>query len=179
MTPSNALAECICCPQPFANGLRATRRSFIAGSIACAAAGAIATPKVYAQPQPAASPAPSRARIDIHHHFLPPAFMKEENERLKFDHNLSANALLSWTPQKALESMDEAGIQTAIASISTPGVWYGDVAAGRRLSRLWNDYAAEQIKTFSGRFGLFAVIPLPDTHRNGASGETVANFGTG
>ncbi len=155
-------ADCVCCPPSLAIGPRATRRSFLTGSIACAGAGLAATPRVFAQAQPAAAAAPQRTRIDIHHHFLPPAFMKEENERLKFEHNLSAQQLLSWTPRRTIESMDEAGIQTAMASITTPGVWFGDVAAGRRLSRMWNDYAAEQIKSHPGRFGLFAVIPLPD-----------------
>ncbi len=151
-------SDCVCCPSTLAPGPRSTRRAFLAGSLACA--GMAAQGAAFAQPQPA--PAPPPRRIDIHHHFLPPAFMKEEHDRLNFAHNLGANTLLSWTPQKTIESMDEAGIQTAIASISTPGVWFGDVAAGRRLSRLWNDYAAEQIKTFPGRFGLFAVAPLPD-----------------
>ena len=64
-------------------------------------------------------------RIDIHHHFLPPQYMKEEHDRLNFGHNLTADQLMAWTPRKALDSMDEAGIQTAMASISTPGVSAG------------------------------------------------------
>lgn len=156
--------NCVCCPSSgLALGGRATRRGFLSGAMACSAA--LATPtRLFAQARPevAAPTTVKPARIDVHHHFLPPAYMKEEHERLNFEHNLGANALLSWTPEKALASMDEAGIQTAIASISTPGVWFGDVAAGRRLARMWNDYAAEQMKSHPGRFGLFAVIPLPD-----------------
>lgn len=103
-------------------------------------------------------------RIDVHFHFMPPAYMKEEHERLaSYTHNLSANAMMSSTPQQGLEAMEQAGIETAVASISTPGVWYGDVAASRRLAREWNDFAATVIRDHPGRFGLFAVVAPPDT----------------
>jgi len=144
-----ALFSCGCC---------LGRRQFLAAGIA-AAATAIAAQRVHAQ---AAAPAPRR--IDVHHHFLPPQYIKEEHERLNFSHgSVSTNQLLSWTPSQSLELMDKFGIATALVSVSTPGPWFGDVAAGRRLSRMWNDYAAEQVRNYPGRYGLFAVIPLPDT----------------
>ncbi len=142
-----ALFSCGCC---------LGRRQFLAAGMA-AAATAIAAPRVHAQ---AAKPAAKR--IDVHHHFLPPQYMKEEHERINFGHDLAPSALLSWSPSKSLEQMDSNGIATAIVSQSTPGVWYGDVAGGRRTARMWNDYAAEQIRTYPGRYGLFAPIPLPD-----------------
>ena len=146
-----ALFSCRCCMP---------RRQFLAAGLA-AAASSLAAPAVLGQ---APATKPVATRIDIHHHFLPPAYIKEEHERINFGHGaVSANQLLSWSPTQSLEQMDANGIATAIVSVSTPGPWFGDIAAGRRLSRMWNDYAAEQIRNYPGRYGLFAVIPLPDT----------------
>ncbi len=102
-------------------------------------------------------------RIDVHHHFLPPGHMAEEAKRVEGAHAMPRGKLLSWTPRHAIDIMDANGIETAIASISTPGVWFDNGSRAPALARAWNDYAAEQIAAFPRRFGLFAVLPLPDS----------------
>ena len=97
----------------------------------------------------------------MHHHFLPQDYMREEAERIHLDHGNAA--MLSWTAEGALHACDEAGVDFAIGSISTPGVWTGDVALGRRLARLWNEAAARTVHDHPNRFGFFAPVPLPDT----------------
>jgi 6-methylsalicylate decarboxylase len=149
-------SSCACCMP---------RRRFLAGGLTATAA--LAAPRAFAQPLAAIKKPEKPAaltRIDVHHHFLPPQYIKEEHERISFKHGaVSTDALLSWTPNQSLDAMDASGIATAIVSVTTPGPWFGDVAAARRLSRMWNDYAAEQIRAYPGRYGLFAVVPLPDT----------------
>src|SRR6202023_1570085 len=125
----------------------------LAGGLA--AATALPARRVFAQ---APEARPAAKRIDVHHHFLPPQYMKEEHERINFGHdNVSPNQLLAWSPSQSSEIMDRNGIATAIASITPPGVWFGEAAAARRLSRMWNDYAAKAIRNYPGRSRMFPV----------------------
>ena len=57
--------------------------------------------------------------------------------------------------------MERAAIATAITSISAPGVHFGDDRAAKDLARQCNEYAAGLGRDYPGRFGGFAVLPLP------------------
>jgi len=104
-------------------------------------------------------------RIDIHHHFMPRRYMLEEQERNPgYKHGgTTAARLTSWTPERSIELMDEHGIACAIGSLSTPGAWFGEVPAARRLSREWNEAAAAAVRDHPSRFGFLGVVTPPDT----------------
>ena len=58
--------------------------------------------------------------------------------------------------------MDDAGIDLAVVSLSTPGVHTGDSVKARSLSRRCNEFSAELVRWRPDRFGGFACLPLPD-----------------
>jgi predicted TIM-barrel fold metal-dependent hydrolase len=96
-------------------------------------------------------------RIDVHHHFCSPHYVATVDRVVGLQ-----TVLREWTPEKSLADMDRAGVRTAILSVTTPGLNFGDDAAGRALARESNEYAVELRRAHPGRFGLFAALPLPD-----------------
>lgn len=98
--------------------------------------------------------------IDTHHHILPPAYVAAIGARIGPQGLMGATP--PWTPELSLEVMDRNGIACALTSISAPGVWFGNAGEARRLARLCNDYAAQLKADHPGRFGMLAVLPLPD-----------------
>jgi 6-methylsalicylate decarboxylase len=102
-------------------------------------------------------------RIDVHHHIVPPRYIEALGAARVFRQAGRPNPpAAGWTVQKSLEQMDANGIATAMASVSAPGTWFGDVEQGRKLSRECNEYAAQVARDHPGRFGSLVSLPLPD-----------------
>jgi predicted TIM-barrel fold metal-dependent hydrolase len=128
-----------------------SRRTFLTGLAAVGVSALVRGGRTEAQ-------APSvPLRIDVHHHLAPPSYIVELAPK-----QLLQPVSRNWTPTRSLEDMDKAGVATAITSVTTPGVWFGDSAAARRLARECNEYAMRMVVDFPGRFGVFAALPLPD-----------------
>ena len=127
------------------------RRQFIAGFAGLGAS--ILLPSSKAQ-----APAANARRIDVHHHFGSPAWIKMVNDK----RTQGYQTWQPYTPARAIEDMDRGGVATSMISITTPGIWFGDLEETRRLARRENEYGARMCSDYKGRFGLFAVLPLPD-----------------
>jgi predicted TIM-barrel fold metal-dependent hydrolase len=97
--------------------------------------------------------------IDTHHHILPDFFWQAtENDHAP----IGGLAPLRWSREASISFMDDAGIDVAVVSLSTPGVHTGDSAKARALARRCNEFSAELVRARRDRFGAFACLPLPD-----------------
>ena len=146
------------------------RRRLLSGLLASGGMAALAgADHAWARGQAAPPPAPFR--IDIHHHFAPPAWVSEVKGR-----PLLQPANTAWTPARSIEDMDRGGVAAAMVSITNPGLWFGDAAVTRRLARACNDFGARLVQDYPKRFGLFAAMPLPDV--DGTLAEIAYAFDT-
>ena len=137
---------------------RATRRQFIGTLTASGAAALLSGGARAAQAPPAAA-----RRIDIHQHFVSPSFLAFLGAKNAISPVPGFAAWKDYSPARAVETLDRVGTATAMLSITAPGVWFGDATEARRLAREMNEYAAaKMVSDHKGRFGLFAVLPLPD-----------------
>jgi predicted TIM-barrel fold metal-dependent hydrolase len=101
-------------------------------------------------------------RIDVHQHCFPTDWFARRRAQILASSDNNPSIMTEWTPQRAIDEMDQNGIKTGIVSVGNPGVWYGNVQEARDLSRSANDYMARMARDFPGRFGVFAALPLPD-----------------
>ena len=103
--------------------------------------------------------------IDTHHHFYPPAYQKAFNDWEDAQQAArTRRQQADWTRDKAVEAMDKNGIRTGMLSLpSTAGLWFdAGPEAAASMVRICNDFGAQMVRDFPGRFGLFAPLSMLD-----------------
>ncbi|MGK5627904.1 amidohydrolase family protein [Streptomyces sp. URMC 123] len=120
-------------------------------------------------------PAHTVGLVDVHAHYVTDSYVRQAKAagHLMPD---GVPAWPSWSAAAHLDVMDRCGIDTAMLSVSSPGVHFGDDAAARDLAREVNEAGAEAVREHPGRFGLFASLPLPDV--DGALAELAHAYDT-
>src|ERR1700760_4807683 len=98
--------------------------------------------------------------IDIHAHFLTDDYRKAMSEAgVK---TIDGFPIPAWDVSKALDDMDTNGIETAILSISAPGIEFVPSSAACVLARKGNEELAGFFLGHPRRFGGLALLPLPN-----------------
>ncbi len=162
---SGALA-CLCCePRPSFGALQTTQAPDRSPRYAATRLATRLKPSTRAKAGGAQGKTSGEPhRIDVHHHVIPPRYVSLVGAERIFRQSGGRvpPAIATWSPQAAIEIMDECGIATSLASVSAPGTWFGDVELSRKVTRECNEYGAQLAADHPGRFGSFAALPLPD-----------------
>jgi 6-methylsalicylate decarboxylase len=96
-------------------------------------------------------------KVDTHHHYFPPVYVEAVGLDMLAATTPNGKAP-TWSVEAALDMMGRNGIAEAILSVSA-GPRIPDAPT---LLRNCNDYGTELRSRHTGRFGLFASLPLPD-----------------
>jgi predicted TIM-barrel fold metal-dependent hydrolase len=95
--------------------------------------------------------------IDVHFHAAPPRWLTAHTEA-----GGEARHFKDWSPARSVEDMDAQGCSLAMISVTTPGVWVEGCDEPLALARECNEYMARMVADYPARFGMFALLPLPD-----------------
>jgi len=100
-------------------------------------------------------------KIDLHAHHIPD-FYRDALLAAGQGQPDGIPAIPEWDEYSALKAMNGLNVRTAILSISSPGVHFGDPDSAVALARQVNEEGARLVKRYPGRFGFFASLPLPE-----------------
>ena len=102
--------------------------------------------------------------IDLHAHYLTTEYL----EALTRHDMLGKDGfpLPSWNADDHLRFMDEASIDEALLSVSSPHPWFGDASEAADVARALNETAAKTKADHPQRFLFAASLPLPDVSRS-------------
>jgi 6-methylsalicylate decarboxylase len=99
--------------------------------------------------------------IDFHAHFVPD-FYRDAATGAGYGEPDGIAGFPRWSVDEALGMMDRNGITVAVASVSSPGVHFGDDTAAGQLARRVNEFNAGVTGKHPDRFAFLASLPLPD-----------------
>jgi len=151
--PSSLSSLCTC-GQPHET-VSLSRRGLLTGAGAVLAAGIAGVPNVVTDAV-AQTAAAKPHRIDVHHHISPPTWVDSLKSR-----KLDSPPVTNWSIQKTLDDMDKGGVAVSITSPTTPQVNGLGAADAARIARESNEYAKKLETDHKGRFGTWAMLPLP------------------
>jgi predicted TIM-barrel fold metal-dependent hydrolase len=130
---------------------RSLSRRAVMGAVAAGAARILSSRRAHAQ---------ATGLIDFHAHFLPAFYVERAVAAGQVPDGMPAWP--TWSVDDHLFMLDVCGIETAVLSLSSPGVHFGDDAAAAALARQVNDEAAALVARSPTRFRFLASLPLPD-----------------
>lgn len=96
---------------------------------------------------------------DLHHHIVPDFYV---DELKKMGISVAGIKWPKWDAEASIKMMDSFHIEKAFVSLSTPGVFFKDIAYSQNLNRRCNEYIAKMIRKYPKRFGGFGSVTLPD-----------------
>ena len=133
-----------------------SRRAFLAASgIGAAALATGAASRSSTRRKLSSSVNIQQGMIDVHHHPTIQSFRELYN-------GVAATAMASWSVQKSLEDMDQAGVATSLLSLPPP-VQFWTNPKDRVLAQVreWNEFMTSLSRDYQNRFGVLAVLPVP------------------
>jgi 6-methylsalicylate decarboxylase len=99
--------------------------------------------------------------VDVHAHFTTPEYVAAA-DAAGYSSPDGMRGYPAWSVEEHLRMLDGNGIDTAVLSMSSPGVHFGDDAKAAVLAREVNREAATTMADHPDRFAFFASLPLPD-----------------
>jgi predicted TIM-barrel fold metal-dependent hydrolase len=144
------ITTCGCYGRPVTAKAGVNRRQLVGGGLTALGLGAaVAAPtRLFAQTQ--------LNCIDVHHHVSPAPWV----DALKKAH-FDSPPVNNWTVQKSLDDMDRGGVATAIVSPTLPAVGFLDAKDASTIARASNEWTRKLADDHKGRFGMFAMLPMP------------------
>jgi len=101
-----------------------------------------------------------QGRIDVHAHYFPPAY-RQALERAGLG-DAGGIPIPEWSAETAIDFMDRHGIAAQVVGVSDPGLWFVPAGEARAIARECNEFGAELLRSHPTRFGVLAILPLPD-----------------